>query len=74
MPVSGNVTAIPAVQTRHSVIRYEEHLEIMRSLAAAKCRADGGWRIYSSGPGIYTNIVIRHLFRTLTSPFRLHGI
>ena len=23
---------------------------------------DGGWRIYSSGPGIYTNLVIRHLF------------
>jgi cellobiose phosphorylase len=22
---------------------------------------DGGWRIYSSGPGIYTNLVIRHL-------------
>jgi 1,2-beta-oligoglucan phosphorylase len=23
---------------------------------------DGGWRIYSSGPGIYTNLVVRHLF------------
>jgi cellobiose phosphorylase len=23
---------------------------------------DGGWRIYSSGPGIYSNLVIRHLF------------
>ena len=23
---------------------------------------DGGWRIYSSGPGVYTNVVIRHLF------------
>jgi 1,2-beta-oligoglucan phosphorylase len=23
---------------------------------------DGGWRIYSSGPGIYTSLVIRHLF------------
>jgi 1,2-beta-oligoglucan phosphorylase len=23
---------------------------------------DGGWRIYSSGPGIYTYLVIRHLF------------
>src|SRR4029077_8431394 len=22
---------------------------------------DGGWRIYSSGPGIYTGIVMRHL-------------
>ncbi|HEY7087841.1 MAG TPA: hypothetical protein VH518_07100 [Tepidisphaeraceae bacterium] len=22
---------------------------------------DGGWRIYSSGPGIYTNLIIRHL-------------
>jgi CRISPR-associated protein Csx3 len=23
---------------------------------------EGGWRIYSSGPGIYTSLVIRHLF------------
>ena len=23
---------------------------------------DGGWRIYSSGPGIYTSLVIRRLF------------
>ena len=23
---------------------------------------DGGWRVYSSGPGLYTNIMIRHLF------------
>jgi len=22
----------------------------------------GGWRVYSSGPGIYTNLVVRHLF------------
>jgi cellobiose phosphorylase len=25
-------------------------------------RVNGGWRVYSSGPGIYTNLVIRHLF------------
>jgi 1,2-beta-oligoglucan phosphorylase len=22
---------------------------------------DGGWRVYSSGPGIYTNLLIRHV-------------
>ncbi len=23
---------------------------------------DGGWRIYSSGPGLYTNVLVRHAF------------
>ena len=31
-------------------------------LRAGEIPVDGGWRIYSSGPGIYTNLVIRHLF------------
>jgi cellobiose phosphorylase len=31
-------------------------------LRDGKVPVDGGWRIYSSGPGIYTNLVIRHLF------------
>jgi CRISPR-associated protein Csx3 len=31
-------------------------------LRSGEVPVDGGWRIYSSGPGIYTNLVIRHLF------------
>ena len=27
-----------------------------------KIAVDGGWRIYSSGPGLYTNMLIRHVF------------
>ena len=27
---------------------------------AAKVPVDGGWRIYSSGPGLYANLLIRH--------------
>ena len=23
---------------------------------------DGGWRVYSSGPGLYTNMLVRHIF------------
>jgi len=29
---------------------------------ADKIAVDGGWRIYSSGPGLYTNMLIRHVF------------
>jgi cellobiose phosphorylase len=29
---------------------------------AGTVAADGGWRVYSSGPGLYANILIRHLF------------
>lgn len=31
------------------------------SLRAGEVPVDAGWRIYSSGPGIYANVVIRHL-------------
>ena len=27
-----------------------------------RSRVDGGWRIYSSGPGLYTNVLVRHAF------------
>jgi cellobiose phosphorylase len=27
-----------------------------------KIAVDGGWRIYSSGPGLYANMLIRHAF------------
>ncbi len=30
-------------------------------LREGRIPVDGGWRIYSSGPGIYSNLVIRHL-------------
>ncbi|HRK29845.1 MAG TPA: hypothetical protein PLD59_02110 [Tepidisphaeraceae bacterium] len=33
-----------------------------QKLRTGEISVDGGWRIYSSGPGIYTNLVIRHLF------------
>ncbi|MCS7034717.1 MAG: cellobiose phosphorylase, partial [Phycisphaerae bacterium] len=33
-----------------------------RKLRHGEVATEGGWRIYSSGPGIYTNLVIRHLF------------
>jgi 1,2-beta-oligoglucan phosphorylase len=31
-------------------------------VAAGQIGADGGWRIYSSGPGIFAGLLIRHLF------------
>ena len=31
-------------------------------LRTGEIPTDGGWRIYSSGPGIYTSLIIRHLF------------
>jgi cellobiose phosphorylase len=31
-------------------------------LRDGKIAVEGGWRIYSSGPGIFTNLVIRYLF------------
>jgi 1,2-beta-oligoglucan phosphorylase len=31
-------------------------------LKADKIAVDGGWRIYSSGPGLTTNMLIRHVF------------
>lgn len=41
--------------------RYEAFSHYGR-LRTGKVPVDGGWRIYSSGPGIYTNLVVRHLF------------
>ena len=29
---------------------------------AANIGVEGGWRIYSSGPGIFTNLLVRHVF------------
>jgi len=29
---------------------------------AAKIGVEGGWRVYSSGPGIFTSLLIRHVF------------
>ena len=31
-----------------------------RASRPATVAVDGGWRIYSSGPGLYTNLLIRH--------------
>lgn len=31
-------------------------------LRSGDVATDGGWRIYSSGPGIYSSLIIRHLF------------
>ncbi len=41
--------------------RYQASAEWTR-VKADKIAVDGGWRIYSSGPGLYTNMLIRHLF------------
>jgi cellobiose phosphorylase len=44
--------------------RFDSRYEAWRDydkLRAGEIPTDGGWRIYSSGPGIYTNLVIRHL-------------
>jgi cellobiose phosphorylase len=41
--------------------RYEADAEWPR-VKAGTIAVDGGWRIYSSGPGLYTNLLIRHAF------------
>jgi cellobiose phosphorylase len=41
--------------------RYEASRDYGK-LRTGEVPVDGGWRIYSSGPGIYTSLVIRHLF------------
>jgi len=33
-----------------------------RRVAEAKVRFEGGWRVYSSGPGLYINLLVRDLF------------
>src|SRR5262249_53737223 len=39
--------------------RYQASAEWKRAKAGA-IAVDGGWRIYSSGPGVYVNMVIQH--------------
>jgi 1,2-beta-oligoglucan phosphorylase len=41
--------------------RYEASRDYEK-LRRGEVAVNGGWRIYSSGPGIYTNLVIRHFF------------
>jgi cellobiose phosphorylase len=41
--------------------RYQASREYEK-LRSGQIPTDGGWRIYSSGPGIYASVVIRHLF------------
>ncbi|HVN44786.1 MAG TPA: hypothetical protein VMT66_05995 [Steroidobacteraceae bacterium] len=41
--------------------RYQASAEWQRVRAGA-IAVDGGWRIYSSGPGLYVNVLIRHAF------------
>jgi 1,2-beta-oligoglucan phosphorylase len=41
--------------------RYQASGEWQR-VAAGAIAVDGGWRIYSSGPGLYVNVLIRHAF------------
>jgi 1,2-beta-oligoglucan phosphorylase len=41
--------------------RYQATAEWGR-VKAEKIAVDGGWRIYSSGPGLTTNMLIRHVF------------
>ena len=41
--------------------RYQASAEWAR-VKADRIAVDGGWRIYSSGPGLTTNMLIRHVF------------
>ncbi|MBV8144265.1 MAG: cellobiose phosphorylase [Gammaproteobacteria bacterium] len=41
--------------------RYQASSEWAR-VRAGTIAVDGGWRIYSSGPGLYMNVLIRHAF------------
>jgi 1,2-beta-oligoglucan phosphorylase len=41
--------------------RYRASAE-WRRVKAAEVAVDGGWRIYSSGPGLYTNALLSHAF------------
>jgi 1,2-beta-oligoglucan phosphorylase len=40
--------------------RYQASAEWER-VGGANVAVDGGWRIYSSGPGLYTNVLVRYL-------------
>jgi 1,2-beta-oligoglucan phosphorylase len=41
--------------------RYQASAE-WQGVKAGTIGVDGGWRIYSSGPGLYTNVLVRHAF------------
>lgn len=41
--------------------RYQASAEWSR-VRAGTISVDGGWRIYSSGPGLYTNMLVQHAF------------
>jgi cellobiose phosphorylase len=41
--------------------RYQASAEWAR-VGDGAIAVDGGWRIYSSGPGVYVNVLIRHAF------------
>jgi cellobiose phosphorylase len=41
--------------------RYQASDEWDRVMAG-RIAVDGGWRIYSSGPGLFTNVLLRHIF------------
>jgi 1,2-beta-oligoglucan phosphorylase len=43
--------------------RYQADAEWPR-VKSGTIAVDGGWRIYSSGPGLYVNMVVRHAFGT----------
>jgi cellobiose phosphorylase len=40
--------------------RYQASTEWQR-VRSADIAVDGGWRIYSSGPGLYTNVLLRYV-------------
>lgn len=41
--------------------RYQASAEWQR-VKDGTIAVDGGWRVYSSGPGLYTNVLLRHAF------------
>jgi cellobiose phosphorylase len=41
--------------------RYQANAEWQR-VRAGTIALDGGWRVYSSGPGLYTNLLLQHAF------------
>lgn len=43
-------------------VNRRDAFENYAKLKTAQIEVDGGWRIYSSGPGIYTSIVLRYMF------------
>lgn len=43
-------------------VNRRDAFENYAKLKTGQIEVDGGWRIYSSGPGIYTSIVLRYMF------------